>query len=301
MTAGYEPPVAAGPVAIRTFEIPGRARAERARTVVTYVALSALAFLFFVPFLWSIATSFKTQPDTVHFTLWPRPWTIQGYREALLHYNFARFFGNSIGLSVAIAATSVFLACVGGYAFARLNFPGRDILFFVVLGTMMIPDQLRLVPIYTMLTHFPVAHWNLTDTYQGYWAIKMVSASALFLMRQYFLTIPRDLEEAAKLDAAGYFKTFWRVMLPLAGPAVAAIAILEFQGAWNDFFWANLLLQDPKHWTLPLGLAQFSFEYQTFWNDLMAATVISLIPITILFLFFQRYFVAGVASAGVKG
>jgi multiple sugar transport system permease protein len=165
---------------------------------------------------------------------------------------------------------------------------------------MMIPDQLRLVPIYVMLTNFPLTHWNLTDTYQGYWAIKMVSASALFLMRQYFLTIPRDLEEAAKLDAAGFVKTFWRVMLPLAGPAVAAIAILEFQGAWNDFFWANLLL-GPKHWTLPIGLAQFSFAYQTFWNDLMAGTMIALIPITILFLFFQRYFVAGVASAGVKG
>src|SRR5881409_201590 len=127
-----------------------------------------------------------------------------------------------------------------------------------------------------MLAVFHITHWNLIDTYQGYWAIRMVSATALFLMRQYFLTIPRDLEEAAKLDAAGYFKTFWRVMLPLAGPAVAAIAILEFQGAWNDFFWANLLLQSSSHWTLPIGLAQFSFEYQTFWNDLMAATVISL-------------------------
>ena len=301
MTAGYEPPIAAGPVAIRqTFDIPGRARAERARTIVTYIALTAVALLFFVPFLWSLMTSFKTQPDTVHFTLWPHPWTIQGYRDALTNYNFFRYFLNSAGLSVAIAVTSVFLACVGGYAFARLHFPGRDILFFVVLGTMMIPDQLRLVPIYVMLTNFPLTHWNLTDTYQGYWAIKMVSASALFLMRQYFLTIPRDLEEAAKLDAAGFFKTFWRVMLPLAGPAVAAIAILEFQGAWNDFFWANLLL-GPKHWTLPIGLAQFSFEYQTFWNDLMAGTKIALIPITVLFLFFQRYFVAGVASAGVKG
>ncbi len=297
----YEPPVAAGPDAIRTFDIPGRARSERARTILAYVAMTAIALLFFIPFLWSIATSFKTQPDTVNFTLWPNPWTLQGYREALLHYNFFRYFLNSVGLSVAIAATSVFLACVGGYAFARLHFVGRDILFFAVLGTLMIPDQLRLVPIYTMLTNFPLTHWNLVDTYQGYWAIKMVSATALFLMRQYFLTIPRDLEEAARLDGAGYFKTFWRVMLPLAGPAVAAVAVLEFQGAWNDFFWANLILQDARHWTLPIGLAQFSFEYQTKWNDLMAATIIALLPITILFLFFQRYFVAGVASAGVKG
>ena len=129
----------------------------------------------------------------------------------------------------------------------------------------------------------------------------MVSATALFLMRQYFLTIPRDLEEAAKLDGAGYFKTFRRVMLPLAGPALAAVAILEFQGTWNDFFWANLLLQSPQHWTVQVGLAQFTFTYRTTWNALMAGTMIALAPVVIVYLFFQRYFVAGVASAGVKG
>ena len=176
-----------------------------------------------------------------------------------------------------------------------VGIPGRDVLFFVVLGTLMIPDQLRLVPIYRMLTIFPVTHWNLVDTYQGYWAIKMVSATALFLMRQYFLTIPRDLEEAAKLDGAGYFKTFRRVMLPLAGPALAAVAILEFQGTWNDFFWANLLLQSPQHWTAQVGLAQFTFTYRTQWNDLMAGTMVALAPVVIVYLFFQRYFVAGVA------
>ena len=103
------------------------------------------------------------------------------------------------------------------------------------------------------------------------------------------------------LDGAGYFKTFWKVMLPLAGPALAAIAILEFQGTWNDFFWANLLLQSPNHWTMQVGLAQFFWSYGTLWNDLMAASVIALLPVVTVYLFFQRYFVAGVASAGVKG
>src|SRR3954465_3467179 len=143
----------------------------------------------------------------------------------------------------------------------------------------MIPALGRLVPIYRVLTIFPVTHWNLVETYQGYCEIRMVSAGALFLMRQYFLTIPRDLEEAAKLDGAGYFKTFLRVMLPLAGPALAAIAILELQGTWNDFFWANLILQSPQHWTLPVGLAQFTFTYRTQWNSLMAGTIIALAPV----------------------
>ena len=281
--------------------IPGRARSERIQRIAAYVAMFGIAVLFFVPFLWSLSTSFKPLPETANFSLLPHDWTVAGYRHALGDYNFGRYMANSALVSAAVTFTSVFLAAVGGYAFARLRFPGRNVLFFIVLGTLMIPDQLRLVPIYRMLTIFPVTHWNLVDTYQGYWAIKMVSATALFLMRQYFLTIPRDLEEAAKLDGAGHFKTFWRVMLPLAGPALAAIAILEFQGTWNDFFWPNLLLQSPDHWTIQLGLAQFTFTYRTQWNDLMAGTIIALAPVVIVYLFFQRYFVAGVASSGVKG
>jgi multiple sugar transport system permease protein len=281
--------------------IPGRATSERIWKFIAYTALIGLALLFFVPFLWSLSTSFKPLPETANFSLLPHTWTVASYREVWTKFDFARYMGNSALLAGTITFTSVLLASLGGYAFARLRFPGRNILFFLVLGTLMIPDQLRLVPIYRMLTIFPVTHWNLVDTYEGYWAIKMVSATALFLMRQYFLTIPRDLEEAAKLDGAGYFKTFWRVMLPLAGPALAAIAILEFQGTWNDFFWANLLLQSPQHYTVQLGVAQFSFQYGTLWNDLMAASIIALAPVVIVYLFFQRYFVAGVASAGVKG
>lgn len=281
--------------------IPGRATSERIQRVIAYLAMFGIALLFFVPFLWSLSTSFKPLPETANFSLLPHQWTLAGYRHALGDYNFGRYMANSAGLAIAVTLTSVFLGALGGYAFARLRFPGRNILFFVVLGTLMIPDQLRLVPIYRMLTVFPITHWNLVDTYPGYWAIKMVSAASLFLMRQYFLTIPRDLEEAAKLDGASYFKTFWRVMLPLAGPALAAVAILEFQGTWNDFFWANLLLQSPDHWTVQQGLAQFTFTYRTQWNDLMAGTIIALTPVVIVYLFFQRYFVAGVASSGVKG
>jgi multiple sugar transport system permease protein len=302
--AAIEELAAGEPVAVGTTAptgIPGRATSERIWRLVAYAAMFGLALLFFVPFLWSLSTSFKPLPETAHFSLLPHEWTVAGYRKALTDYNFGRYMANSAGLAAAITATSVFLAALGGYAFARLRFPGRNVLFFLVLGTLMIPDQLRLVPLYRMLTVFPVTHWNLVDTYQGYWAIRMVAATALFLMRQYFLTIPRDLEEAAKLDGAGFFKTFWRVMLPLAGPALAAVAILEFQGTWNDFFWANLLLQSPQHWTLPVGLAQFTFTYRTEWNSLMAGTIIALAPVVIVYLFFQRYFVAGVASAGVKG
>ena len=126
-------------------------------------------------------------------------------------------------------------------------------------------------------------------------------AASIFLLRQYFLTIPRDLEEAAKLDGAGFFRTFWKVMLPLAGPALAAVAILQFQGTWNNFFWPLVILQQRDFWTLPLGITLFKTQYFTIWPDLMAVVVMATIPIVILYLFFQRYFVEGVAASGVKG
>jgi ABC-type glycerol-3-phosphate transport system permease component len=133
--------------------------------------------------------------------------------------------------------------------------------------------------------------------------INLVTASNLFFMRQYFLTIPRDFEEAAKLDAAGYLKTFWKVMLPLAGPALAAVTILQFQGTWNEFFWPLILLGfgNPDRYTLTLGITQFVFQYQTLWPQLMAASVIGILPIALIFVIFQRYFIAGVVASGVKG
>jgi multiple sugar transport system permease protein len=276
--------------------IPGRARSERVGRVAAYTALSVISLIYFIPFLWTVSTSLKTLPDSANFSLLPPTWTTQAYHDVWTKYNFARYIENSAGIALTVTLVTVLLAGLGGYAFARLRFPGREILFFAVLGTLMIPDQLRLVPVYQMLTK-----WHLINTYTGYVLVKLGLATSLFLMRQYFLTIPKDLEEAAKLDGAGYVKTFWRVMLPLAGPALAAVTILEFQGAWNDFFWASLLLQSPDHYTVQIGIAQFVFQYHTEWPKLMAASVIAIAPIAAVYLVFQRYFVAGIASTGVKG
>jgi multiple sugar transport system permease protein len=276
--------------------IPGRARSERVGRVAAYTVLSVISLIYFIPFLWTVSTSLKTLPDSAKFSLLPPTWTTQAYHDVWTKYNFARYIENSAGIALTVTVLTVLLAGLGGYAFARLRFPGREVLFFAVLGTLMIPDQLRLVPLYQMLTK-----WHLINTYTGYVLVKLGLATSLFLMRQYFLTIPKDLEEAAKLDGAGYFKTFWRVMLPLAGPALAAVTILEFQGAWNDFFWASLLLQTPDHYTVQIGISQFVFQYGTLWPWLMAASVIAIVPIALVYLVFQRYFVAGIASTGVKG
>jgi multiple sugar transport system permease protein len=289
--------------------IPGRERGERIRTAIAYVVMFSVAALFFIPFLWSVSTSFRTIQDTVGgFSLLPKHWTTSGYHEALHTFNFGRYMLNSAIIAGAITLSNLFLASLGGYAFARLKFPGREVLFLLVLGTLMIPDQLRLVPIYLMLVNWIpgwVGHLGWHDASfvnrNGVILIQLVSAASLFLMRQYFLTIPRDLEEAAKLDAAGYFKTYRKVMLPLAGPALAAVGILTFQGMWNGLFWPAVLLQDSSQYTIPIGLAYFHSAYQTLWPPLMAASVLAILPILVIFIVFQRYFVAGVASSGVKG
>jgi multiple sugar transport system permease protein len=289
--------------------IPGRERGDRLRTILAYTVMFSVAVLFAIPFLWSLSTSFRPLVETVQgFSFLPHHWTTFGYHEVFHKYHFGRYTLNSAIIAGVITLSNVFLASLGGYAFARLRFPGREALFFLVLGTLMIPDQLRLVPIYQMLVNM-IPGWLGNVGWHdasfvnrnGVILINLVSASSLFLMRQYFLTIPRDLEEAAKLDGASYFKTYWRVMLPLAGPALAAVTILTFQGSWNDLFWAAVLLQDESQHTIPIGLAYFQQVYTTLWPQLMAASVAAIVPILALFVLFQRYFVAGVAASGVKG
>lgn len=275
--------------------VPGQPRVPVGKAL-AYLAMTTLGFVFAVPFLWSLSTSLKTLPESVNFSLLPSDPTLDGYREALTTFNFGRYMLNSLLLSTIITASTLLLASLGGYAFARLRFPGREGLFILVLGTIMVPDQLRFVPIYTMLSS-----WGLVSTFPGYIVINLVQASSLFLMRQYFLTIPRDFEEAAKLDGAGYLTTFRHIMLPLATPALAAVAILTFQGTWNEFFWSVVLLQDPNLYTIPMGVSSFVQQYQTNWPPLMAASVLALLPVLVLYIFFQRYFISGVTAAGVKG
>jgi multiple sugar transport system permease protein len=309
LARGEEP--AGGTVA---GHIPGRERSEVAIRVLVYLLMAVIALVYFTPFLWSFSTSLKTLPESVAgFDLLPNEPSFTAYDEALTAFNFKRYMLNSAIVATAVTLCNLLLASVGGYAFARLRFPGREVLFLIVLATLMIPDQLRLVPIFTLLADFPhtawnpdfpSVHWNLIGTYQGYILVGgggIVSATNLFLMRQYFLTIPKDYEEAAKLDSAGYFKTYWKVMLPLAGPALAAVTILTFQGTWNDFFWQLLILQDPDKFTIPVGISSFVGQYKTNWPPLMAASILAIVPIFAIYVFFQRYFIAGVTAAGVKG
>jgi multiple sugar transport system permease protein len=312
MTEHVEPPVATGVAQAGVAAINPKAGAAEPnvrrvgdsgahwRRRIAYVFLIGYAILMFVPFAWSLVTSFKTQADAVNLSVIPQPVTTEGWQYLLerVDPSLIRLFANSFGIALAVTLSNLVLASLAGYAFARLRFPGREVLFLVVLATLMIPDQLRLVPVYLMLNAVGLTHG--LGGYLGVIVVMAVMGTNVFLMRQYFLSIPREIEEAARIDGAGFFTTFWRVMLPLATPALSAVAILQFQGAWNAFFWPLVLL-DRQWFTIPIALTFFRTEFTTNWPPLMAMVVLATIPILVLYVFFQRYFVDGIAASGVKG
>ena len=305
-----EAATAAGTVAIERFDTTGvelrtagDAGRRRWRRRVVYALLITYAILMMVPFAWSVVTSFKTLPDSVKLTWIPDPFTLEAWEYVFTNLDptIFRLFFNSGGIALAVTLSNLVLASLAGYAFARLRFPGRELLFLVVLATLMIPDQLRLVPVYLIMNGL-----GLTRGVGEYFAVILVMGimgTNIFLMRQYFLSIPPEIEEAARMDGAGAFTTFSRVMLPLAGPALAAVTILQFQGTWNAFFWPLILLREREHFTIQLGLTFFrgAGGFSTNWPPLMAVVVLATIPVLVLYLFFQRYFVEGIAASGVKG
>jgi len=280
----------------------GTARPVSARRVVAYVLLTAWSLLMFVPFVWTVITSLKDRPEALRVSLPASPdFEAWAYTWQSIDPGLPQMMASSLLLAGVVTASNLFLGSLAGYAFARLTFPGRDALFVVVLATLMIPDQLRIVPVYQMMNFLGLINKNPTN-YLAVILVMAVSATSIFLLRQYFLTIPRDLEEAAKIDGAGYFQTFWQVILPLAAPALAAVGVLTFQGTWNGLFWPLVLMgQAKEHWTLPVGIVQLQGAFHTNWPPLMALVVITTIPILALYVYFQRYFVEGVAAAGVKG
>jgi multiple sugar transport system permease protein len=277
-------------------------RSLGARRAVAYILLTAWALLMFVPFAWTVITSLKTRPEALQLSLPANP-SLDAYTYIWdrIAPGLPQMFVSSIVIAGVVTASNLFLGSMAGYAFARLRFPGRDLLFIVVLATLMIPDQLRIVPVYQIMRFLGLINKTPTNLLSVI-LVLAISATSIFLLRQYFLTIPRDLEEAAKLDGAGYFQTFWQVILPLASPALAAVGILQFQGAWNGLFWpAVFLSQARENWTLPFGIAQLQGAFQTNWPPLMALVVVATLPILALYVFFQRYFVEGIAASGVKG
>ncbi|PJF23309.1 MAG: ABC transporter permease [Phototrophicales bacterium] len=278
-----------------------------------------------VPFVLTIANSFKCLPatreasealipsgsftdckntegvnlalDQVADGLTFRP-TLQGY-ERILEFDYGTWFRNSIIYSVWITVLRVVLDSLAGYALARMSFPGKRTMFFVILGTMMIPGIVLLIPRFIILKEI-----GLINTYQGMILSLGADAFGVFLMKQFFESIPQEIEEAAMVDGASRFTMFFRIVLPMATPALTALVIFSFQGTWNNFMDALIIINgDPNLWNLPLGLANLRgpFGDTLEWNTFLAGAVFTTVPIAILFFFFQRYFMEGISYSGLKG
>ncbi|MBI3962310.1 MAG: carbohydrate ABC transporter permease [Deinococcus sp.] len=262
-----------------------------------HLVLAAGALLSALPFLWAITTSLK--PARLTYTpplVIPTHFQWQNYVDAWRAAPFPRFYLNSAIMAVAITAGQVLLSALAAYAFARLRFPGRDLLFLAVLGTMMVPFHVTLIPNYLVI------RWlGWVDTYYALVVPRIVGAFSIFLFRQFFLTIPSELDDAARIDGCSRLGVFWRVMLPLSGPAAAAVAIFAFLFAWNDFLWPLIVTNSVDMRPIQVGLAVFQGRYGTRWTLLMAGTIIATVPALVVYIVAQRRFIEGVTLTGLKG
>lgn len=274
--------------------------AKPLKAFLSYGVLILLAIMFIYPFLLAIGTSFKTMPEIAAnpSRLIPETFTLEGYQR-LFTFDIGRWTFNSAFVAVSITLGNLLFASLAGYALARIPFPGSRLAFLGILGTMMIPGIVLIIPMFIVLKSL-----GMINTYQGLIIPKLTAAFGIFLMKQFFESVPKELEEAARMDGANAFQTFFRVVLPTARPAMVALIIFSFQGAWNDFMHPLIVVTTAKQlWTLPLGLALLrgGMGQNLLWNSLLAGSMLTTLPMAIIFFVFQRYFIEGISYSGIKG
>jgi multiple sugar transport system permease protein len=268
-----------------------------AGSVALHVLLYGLAFLTVLPFLWMVLTSFKGMGEIFSYppTWWPEEFTFENYTDAFRAAPFGRFYLNSLFVAITVTIGQLITCSMAAYAFARMEFWGRDVLFYLFLGTMMVPAHVTMIP------SFMILHWlGLIDTYGALILPGLASAFGTFLLRQFFLSLPKELEEAAFIDGCSRFRVLWQIILPLARPALATLAIFTFMGVFNDFLWALVVINSQELFTVQLGLAIFRDRFATEWGSLMAGSVVATLPILILFFLAQKHFIQGIALSGLK-
>ena len=287
-----------GRAGARVVRRPVRRRAASPWRVTLYLALGVGALVMMVPFLYTVSTALK--PNAFVFTpeFLPKNATLQNFADAWNSNNFQRYFLNSLKVAVLSSLLTVAIATTQAYAFARLSFPGKNLVFNLYLITMMIPGMLFIIPQF-----LEARALGLLNTHLGLIVFYVVGSIPFqtFLLRGFFENIPRAIEEAAYVDGAGRFTTFLRVVLPLAGPAVGTSMIFSFLGNWDEFTWALTIINDVALRTLPIALRLFQGQHASQWGLVFAASLIALVPVIVVFITFQRAFVRGVAAGGVKG
>lgn len=268
------------------------------RKVLLYALLIIIGIIMVVPFLWMISTSLKEQYDTVKIPpVWiPNPPRWQNYVDLFTQQPMLQFMLNTIKIVFFVVLGQLFFSSLAAYSFARIKFKGRTVMFFFYIATLMVPGQVTMIPTYLMF-----AKVGLVDNHIVLILPAFFSAFGVFLLRQFFMSLPKELEEAAEIDGCNPFTTYYRIMLPLIVPAMLTLGVFTLMNTWNDYMGPLIYLTTPEKYTMTLGIAYFKGVYTTQWNLVMAGSVLSVIPILVAYLCAQKYFVEGIAFSGGKG
>ncbi|MDD5220431.1 MAG: carbohydrate ABC transporter permease [Candidatus Bipolaricaulis sp.] len=277
-----------------------KSTSKRLVDYLSYILLILTGIVVILPFVWMILSSFKTAGEIWTFppVFMPKKFQWSNYVEAWKALPFDRFFINSLLVTICVTVGQLFTCSLGGYAFARLRFPGKDKLFLMYLATMMIPFPVLMIPLFIIMQSF-----GWIDTLKSIIVPGLFSAWGTFLMRQFMMGIPRTLEDAAKIDGCSYWGLYWKIIVPLCKPVFATLGIFTFMGTWNQFFWPLIMINTISNKTLPLGLVMFQTRIaaETPWHLIMAASCATVLPIIILFIIGQKYYVKGIVTSGLKG
>ena len=267
------------------------------KSFLRYVILITGSIIFLYPFVWMLAATLKPELEISEFSLFSSQFTLDNYRFVFNKIPIIRAFANSLLVSIVVTASVVVFGSMVGYALSRLNFPGRDTVFNLALGTMMIPAQLTLIPLYTMIVSFGWVNSYLALIIPG-----MMSSYAVLLFRQFFLSIPQSLIEAARLDGCSDWRILFTIVYPLSKPAIMTVSILTFMGIWNDVLWPLMVIRDPKLMTMPLMVTLFAVggQAEAQLGVQLAAAMLLALPIIVAYMFLQRYLIESIASSGMK-
>lgn len=279
----------------------------------TLLFLFVLCLIFLIPLFLMILTSLKSMPEIMasQFVWKPEQWLFSNYREAMEKGDWFVYFKNTFLVTVITVAISLVLNSMAGYGFARIPFCGRNTLFFFALTGMMVPQQITMIPVFINLKNFPLVGGNdilghggsgMINTYAGLILPYIVGAFGVFLCRQFYMNFPVSLDDAAKIDGCSRFMAYFRIYLPLSKPILATLAVLKASQTWNDYLWPLIMVNKDETMTVQLAVvAKFTTEYSIQWNLLMAATALIILPLLVLFIFTQKYFVEGIVTTGMKG
>lgn len=276
---------------------PGRTPLSPGRLLL-HAGLLAGSVIMVLPFLWMISTSLKAPHEVFTYPpVWlPDPPVWANYRQAVSVMPFGRFYLNSLIVAVGVTGLQLLTSSLAAFAFARLRFRGREVIFLLYLATLMIPFQVTMIPNFILMRFF-----GWFDSYQALILPPAFSAFSTFLMRQFFLGIPRELDDAARLDGASSFRIWWQIVLPLSSPVIAALTIFTFLNSWNDFLWPLVITNSLEMRTLPVGLTAFQGQYKVEWHLLMAGSVIAILPVLVVYVIGQKSFVQGITLSGLGG